>query len=188
MWTENLRSFFSIIGWRQTQLSPVYRSPRLHWAENRCPNVLHRLLPKKARKNATMFKFAFVFVPTTLKKRKRMQPTVLQQFRTQYVFDLLSAYRHISGIRFLIIFSPRTHPQEVKLRKKNSNGVPLPDKLYTFDEVFSTLSTQEEVFRRAIDPLVEEVLNGFNCTVFACTYHTLYSCVTRKYFLRVSLR
>ena len=40
-------------------------------------------------------------------------------------------------------------------------------KVYTFDQSYGALSSQEEVYARAVQPLVEEVLAGFNCTVFA---------------------
>lgn len=40
-------------------------------------------------------------------------------------------------------------------------------KTYTFDQTFGALSTQEEVYSQAVRPLVDEVLAGFNCTVFA---------------------
>eukprot|EP00605_Chrysophyceae_sp_TOSAG23-4_P002869 GSChrysophyteH1.ASY1.ANO1.3160.1 assembled CDS len=36
-----------------------------------------------------------------------------------------------------------------------------------FDRVFGTYSTQEEVFRQMVLPLVQETVAGFNCTVFA---------------------
>ena len=40
-------------------------------------------------------------------------------------------------------------------------------KVYTFDQSYGATSSQEEVYHRAVRPLVEEVLAGFNCTVFA---------------------
>jgi kinesin family member 11 len=38
---------------------------------------------------------------------------------------------------------------------------------YVFTQVFGQYSTQEEVFNLSIVPIIEEVLQGFNCTVFA---------------------
>ncbi len=38
---------------------------------------------------------------------------------------------------------------------------------YHFDMAFSQYTTQEEIYNNAISPIVEEVLQGFNCTVFA---------------------
>lgn len=40
-------------------------------------------------------------------------------------------------------------------------------KVYTFDQSYGALSSQEDVYTKAVQPLVEEVLAGFNCTVFA---------------------
>ena len=40
-------------------------------------------------------------------------------------------------------------------------------KVYTFDQSYGALSSQEEVYTKAVKPLVDEVLAGFNCTVFA---------------------
>jgi len=41
------------------------------------------------------------------------------------------------------------------------------DKSYTFDKVFGTYSTQADVFNGVVSPIVQEVLQGFNCTIFA---------------------
>ncbi len=43
----------------------------------------------------------------------------------------------------------------------------IPKKTYTFDQTYGQFSTQEEVYNAAVKPLVDEVLNGYNCTVFA---------------------
>eukprot|EP00210_Caulerpa_lentillifera_P003312 g3163.t1 len=40
-------------------------------------------------------------------------------------------------------------------------------KRYTFDRVFGPESTQEHLFDEAIRPFVENVIDGFNCTIFA---------------------
>jgi Kinesin motor domain len=40
-------------------------------------------------------------------------------------------------------------------------------KQYSFDKVFGMYSTQEEVFKQVVRPIVDEVLAGFNCTIFA---------------------
>jgi len=61
-----------------------------------------------------------------------------------------------------------TAPNNTELRVRQSRkGLTAADKTYNFDNVFNSHSTQEEVFRVAIEPLVTEVLQGFNCTVFA---------------------
>ena len=43
----------------------------------------------------------------------------------------------------------------------------LASKTYTFDGVFGPDATQAEVYESAIEPIVLETLEGFNCTVFA---------------------
>jgi kinesin family protein 11 len=38
---------------------------------------------------------------------------------------------------------------------------------FRFDKVFGPDSTQEKLFKQAIVPIVGEVMDGFNCTIFA---------------------
>jgi len=40
-------------------------------------------------------------------------------------------------------------------------------KKYTYDVVFGPYATQNDVYQAAIGPIVDEVLQGYNCTVFA---------------------
>ena len=40
-------------------------------------------------------------------------------------------------------------------------------KSFNFDKVFGMYSTQEEVFEQMVRPIVQEALEGFNCTIFA---------------------
>eukprot|EP00698_Gefionella_okellyi_P006100 TRINITY_DN15560_c0_g1_i1.p1 TRINITY_DN15560_c0_g1~~TRINITY_DN15560_c0_g1_i1.p1 ORF type:complete len:947 (-),score=290.46 TRINITY_DN15560_c0_g1_i1:97-2853(-) len=40
-------------------------------------------------------------------------------------------------------------------------------KTFTFDESFGPETTQEELYFATVSPIVEEVLKGFNCTIFA---------------------
>jgi len=40
-------------------------------------------------------------------------------------------------------------------------------KVFSFDKVFGAYSTQEEVFQSMVLPIINEVLAGFNCTIFA---------------------
>ena len=42
-----------------------------------------------------------------------------------------------------------------------------PDRTYAYDKVFSPYAAQEHVFESLVSPVVDEVLRGFNCTVFA---------------------
>lgn len=48
------------------------------------------------------------------------------------------------------------HVADTKLTKK-----------FTFDRTFDTESKQSEVYQTVVSPLIEEVLAGYNCTVFA---------------------
>nr|TKR79621.1 hypothetical protein D5086_0000271020 [Populus alba] len=41
------------------------------------------------------------------------------------------------------------------------------DKTFSFDKVFGPTSRQKELFDEAISPIVNEVLEGYNCTIFA---------------------
>ncbi|KAG8376449.1 hypothetical protein BUALT_Bualt09G0064500 [Buddleja alternifolia] len=41
------------------------------------------------------------------------------------------------------------------------------DRLFTFDKVFGPKAQQRSIYDQAITPIVREVLDGFNCTVFA---------------------
>ncbi|KAG0478665.1 hypothetical protein HPP92_013384 [Vanilla planifolia] len=41
------------------------------------------------------------------------------------------------------------------------------DRVFTFDKVFGPSAKQKELYDQAITPIVNEVLEGFNCTIFA---------------------
>ncbi|XLR10658.1 hypothetical protein S83_038596, partial [Arachis hypogaea] len=41
------------------------------------------------------------------------------------------------------------------------------DRVFTFDKVFGPKAQQRSIYDQAIAPIVNEVLDGFNCTVFA---------------------
>ncbi|EME48975.1 hypothetical protein DOTSEDRAFT_40227 [Dothistroma septosporum NZE10] len=43
----------------------------------------------------------------------------------------------------------------------------LSNKTYQFDKVFSPAADQDMVFDEVVSPVLDEVLNGFNCTIFA---------------------
>lgn len=40
-------------------------------------------------------------------------------------------------------------------------------KKFTFDKAFGPESKQSEIYQSVVAPLIEEVLAGYNCTVFA---------------------
>ncbi|KAF9680860.1 hypothetical protein SADUNF_Sadunf06G0165500 [Salix dunnii] len=41
------------------------------------------------------------------------------------------------------------------------------DRVFTFDKVFGPLAQQKDLYEQAVVPIVNEVLEGFNCTIFA---------------------
>ncbi|GIL86257.1 hypothetical protein Vretifemale_14633 [Volvox reticuliferus] len=49
---------------------------------------------------------------------------------------------------------------------QNVNGK-LMSRTFRFDKVFSSEASQEKLYRQAIVPIVQEVMDGFNCTIFA---------------------
>lgn len=65
----------------------------------------------------------------------------------------------------------RAHPPQVILcneaRREVTVSTRLIDRAFTFDKVFGQQAQQKDLYEQAISPLVYEVLEGFNCTVFA---------------------
>ncbi|TMW56625.1 hypothetical protein Poli38472_006635 [Pythium oligandrum] len=52
--------------------------------------------------------------------------------------------------------------------RPNSNEIAVAKRRnYTFDKVYGQYSTQKDVFKSTIKPVVDEALAGYNCTVFA---------------------
>lgn len=52
--------------------------------------------------------------------------------------------------------------------KTNSNEIAVAKrKTYAFDKVYGQYSTQKDVFKATVKPVVDEALAGYNCTVFA---------------------
>lgn len=52
---------------------------------------------------------------------------------------------------------------EVRVKQKEVGG----SKTFTFDKVFGPAATQVTVYKEVVCPIIEEVLQGYNCTVFA---------------------
>ena len=50
---------------------------------------------------------------------------------------------------------------------KERPQVGAPTKTFTFDKVFGTRSKQIDVYRAVVAPAIEEVIMGYNCTIFA---------------------
>ena len=72
-----------------------------------------------------------------------------------------------------LLTAERQHCEIVCNARKNQIGVVIPkqrgrdsNKLYTFDKVYETMTTQSTLFSQSIDPIISDVLEGYNCTVF----------------------
>jgi len=46
-------------------------------------------------------------------------------------------------------------------------GVAAPCKTFTFDKVFGSQSKQIDVYKAVVEPAIDEVILGYNCTIFA---------------------
>ncbi|KAJ3360592.1 kinesin motor protein cin8 [Allomyces arbusculus] len=57
--------------------------------------------------------------------------------------------------------------KELQIRLADRTGDRNTTKTYTFDRVFSPDATQQDVYADVVAPMLEEVLAGYNCTVFA---------------------
>merc|ERR1719233_333280 len=57
-----------------------------------------------------------------------------------------------------------TVQKKVKLKPTRS-GKPVPEE-YHFDRVFDQSTTQEMIFEEAVEPILDEVLKGYTCTIF----------------------
>ncbi|EXB67891.1 125 kDa kinesin-related protein [Morus notabilis] len=63
------------------------------------------------------------------------------------------------------VISCNEHKREVTVLQSVANKQ--IDRVFTFDKVFGPKSQQRSIYDQAISPIVNEVLEGFNCTVFA---------------------
>ena len=55
--------------------------------------------------------------------------------------------------------------REVVIKERALPTAPL--KTFSYDRVFGTHSKQIEVYKTVVVPILEEVLLGYNCTIFA---------------------
>ncbi|GLT89628.1 hypothetical protein SLE2022_076050 [Rubroshorea leprosula] len=63
------------------------------------------------------------------------------------------------------VISCNEHKREVTVLQHVANKQ--VDRIFTFDKVFGPKAQQRTIYDQAIVPIVNEVLDGFNCTVFA---------------------
>jgi len=66
-----------------------------------------------------------------------------------------------------IIVGTNTEMSEVVVQHEKRNNRDDGKRKFTFDHVFGPESTQTDVYDSVVAPVVAEVLEGFNCTVFA---------------------
>ncbi|XP_042464696.1 kinesin-like protein KIN-5A [Zingiber officinale] len=64
-----------------------------------------------------------------------------------------------------VVISCNEHRREVSAAQNIANK--LIDRTFTFDKVFGPTSKQKDLFDQAVAPIVNEVLEGYNCTIFA---------------------
>ena len=54
-----------------------------------------------------------------------------------------------------------------KFTKGNDKSVKFQDKSFNFDQIFNSETTQENFFQGAAKPIVQDILQGYNGTIFA---------------------
>ncbi|KAJ2339419.1 hypothetical protein GGF43_006650, partial [Coemansia sp. RSA 2618] len=60
------------------------------------------------------------------------------------------------------VIVPPIFGQDVKI-----NGPPSVARSYHFDGVFGPKATQENIYDKVVSPILSEVMQGYNCTLFA---------------------
>lgn len=61
----------------------------------------------------------------------------------------------------------RCDPSRSEIHVNQQPSAKKRGKTYTFDNVFGQYAEQKDVYATLVRPIVNEVLDGFNCTVFA---------------------
>ncbi|XP_042509913.1 kinesin-like protein KIN-5D [Macadamia integrifolia] len=64
-----------------------------------------------------------------------------------------------------VVISCNEHRREVSAVQNIANKQ--IDRTFAFDKVFGPTSQQEDLYDQAVSPIVNEVLEGYNCTIFA---------------------
>ncbi|XP_010253418.1 PREDICTED: kinesin-like protein KIN-5D isoform X2 [Nelumbo nucifera] len=64
-----------------------------------------------------------------------------------------------------VVISCNEHRREVSAMQNIANKQ--IDRTFVFDKVFGPASQQKDLFDQAVSPIVNEVLEGYNCTIFA---------------------
>ena len=66
-----------------------------------------------------------------------------------------------------VIISTKVEPHGKAITIQTSPLTELNNKTYTFDRVYGAEATQSMVFDDTVEPIVQEMLGGYNCTIFA---------------------
>ena len=116
-----------------------------------------------------------------LEKNKTLPPRPVQHHPKEIC---LSPTRELPALPAATVVI-RSRPQNKRERKKSETIIvhtdeethkvtvvqqrrdKLTKKIFTFDHVSGETSTQQDVYQKCVQPVVAEVLEGFNCTVFA---------------------
>ncbi|CAD5116546.1 DgyrCDS5425 [Dimorphilus gyrociliatus] len=61
----------------------------------------------------------------------------------------------------------QSNPEKREIVVKEKSGYMSTTKTFSFDRVFSPKAKQIEVYKAVVQPLLDEILLGYNCTVFA---------------------
>lgn len=76
------------------------------------------------------------------------------------------------SLLMIFCFSPlnkQENDQNVKsiIKVHTQKELLLKDKKYSFDRIFKPFSTQIEIYCNVVAPLIQDVVAGYNCSVFA---------------------
>ena len=61
-------------------------------------------------------------------------------------------------------------PERREVVLQDARNSSTPSKRYTFDRVFDTQSKQADLYKHVVAPLVEQVIQGYSCTIFAYAF------------------
>lgn len=78
----------------------------------------------------------------------------------------LDAQERAAGCQSVIAFD-KDRPRDVTLQRNGGGKQISTNTTFKFDRVFRPECTQAELYSQAIEPIVKEMLEGFNCTIFA---------------------
>lgn len=70
------------------------------------------------------------------------------------------------SIKVLCRVKPENEPRQVIFYAKDQEAICVDNTFYNFDKIFRETSTQSDVFN-SISSTIDDVMNGFNCTIFA---------------------